>query len=141
MPLFRSPLAALASCLLYPLLPLYLPLLSPYLCLSLYGFSSCRSAFAAAALSVSSHSKQAEPSPAGGRAFTRRRHGSPPAACPSRFLIACRSSMHVEQSGLTAKFSGAVNGSAGRHMDCAARPPLQRLVRRGLGYRPLLLHT
>src|SRR5438128_5656100 len=51
-----------------------------YLCLSLYGFSSCRSAFAAAALSVSSHSSEAEPSHPVFSAFRRRRHGSPPAA-------------------------------------------------------------
>src|SRR5438128_5996931 len=46
----------------------------PYLCLPLYGFSSCRSAFAAAALSVSSHSKQAVPPPAAVRSFSRWLH-------------------------------------------------------------------
>src|SRR5205085_5679028 len=94
----------------------------PYLCLSLYGFSSCRSAFAATALSARSHSKQAEPPPAGGRAFTRRRHGSLPVALPHRYLIARRSSMHFEQSCLTAKFSGAANGA----------PMLTRDLLRGL---------
>jgi len=51
-----------------------------YLCLSFCGFSSCRLALAAAALSASSHSKQAEPPPAGGRTFRRQRHWPQPAA-------------------------------------------------------------
>src|SRR5438128_494759 len=85
----------------------------PYLCLSLYGFSSCRSAFAAAALSVSSHSKQAEPPPAGGRAFTQQRHWLQPAACRPGYLLsdlAC-SLADFQVSGLTAKFSGATSGT------------------------------
>src|SRR5438132_9818154 len=84
-----------------------------YLCLSLYGFSSCRSAFAAAALSVSSHSKQAEPPPAGGRAFTQQRHWLQPAACRPGYLLsdlAC-SLADFQVSGLTAKFSGATSGT------------------------------
>src|SRR5207253_11317117 len=32
----------------------------------------------------------------------------------------------------TPAFSGAVNGIAGNHENCASRPPLQRLVRRAL---------
>ena len=85
----------------------------PYLCLSLYGFSSCRSAFAAAALSVRSHSKQAEPPPAGGRAFTQQRHWLQPAACRPGYLLsdlAC-SLADFQVSGLTAKFSGATSGT------------------------------
>src|SRR5438128_752771 len=37
--------------------------------------------------------------------------------------------MHFEQSGLTAKFSGAASGTKRMHESCASRPPLQRLVR------------
>jgi len=100
-----------------------------YLCLSLYGFSSCRSAFAAAVLSVSSHSKQAEPPPAGGRTFRRRRHGSLPVALPHRYLIAPRSSMHFEQSGLTFDITGPPNGTTSIHVNRAAAAPVHVVVR------------
>jgi len=104
----------------------------PYLCLSLYGFSSCRSAFAAAALSVRSHSKQAGPPPAGGRAFRRQRHCPQPAALRPGYLLSdlARSLADFQVSGLTAKFSGAANGTQSMHENCASRPPLQRVVRR-----------
>jgi hypothetical protein len=49
------------------------------------------------------------------------------------------SSSHVsyEQRCLTPAFSGAVNGIAGNHENCASRPPLQRLVRCGCGVVPI----
>src|SRR5438128_809397 len=84
---------------------------SLYLYLSLYGFSSCRSAFAAAALSASSHSSYAEPWHTVFSAFRRRRHGSLPVAPPHRYLIAPRSSMHFDQSGLTPGITGRANGT------------------------------
>jgi hypothetical protein len=38
--------------------------------------------------------------------------------------------LYLRRQGLTRAFSGAASGIAGNHENCAARPPLQPLVRR-----------
>src|SRR5436305_2110047 len=56
--------------------------------------------------------------------------------CQQNLLVFLRSIFyHIVHlcSHLTPAFSGAVNGTQRTRKNCAARPPLQRLVRRGLG--------